>query len=155
VNESFAIRSATVADATIIASQRRAMFQDMRIANQDQLMEMEARFTDWVKPRIERGEYKGWLVTDESGEIIAGAGLWLIDTPPHAVDPYGRRGNILNVYTHPSFRRQGLARRLMNIILDWCRENQIGNLSLQASNDGRALYESLGFKSTNEMRLRL
>lgn len=155
MNESFTIRSATIADAAIISSQRRAMFEDMRAADQDQLTEMQARFTDWVKPRIERGEYKGWLVTNESGEIVAGAGLWLMDSPPHATDTSGRRASILNVYTLPAFRRQGLARRLMQIVLDWCRANQIRTVVLQASNDGRALYESLGFKPTNEMRLQL
>ena len=65
------------------------------------------------------------------------------------------RGNILNVYTERPFRRQGIARRLMHIALDWCRANGIRAVILHASDDGQKLYEQLGFRSTNEMRILL
>jgi ribosomal protein S18 acetylase RimI-like enzyme len=64
-----------------------------------------------------------------------------------------RRGNILNVYTEPGHRRQGMARALMQIALDWCAANQLDIVILHSSDDGRGLYESLGFEATNEMRL--
>lgn len=63
------------------------------------------------------------------------------------------RGNILNVYTEPAHRRSGMARALMQVALEWCAANQVGAVILHASQDGRALYDSLGFTSTNEMRL--
>jgi GNAT superfamily N-acetyltransferase len=67
--------------------------------------------------------------------------------------PGSRRGNILNVYTHPDYRQQGMARALMETALGWCRANRIGCVILHASADGRPLYEALGFQATNEMRL--
>jgi GNAT superfamily N-acetyltransferase len=73
--------------------------------------------------------------------------------PPHLVSPRSRRGNILNVYTLPSFRRQGIARRLIEVALNWCRANGIRNVILHASDEGQPLYKSLGFEQTNEMRL--
>ena len=78
-----------------------------------------------------------------------------MDWPPHMIGPGARRGNILNVYTQPGSRRQGIARRLMEVALDWCRGNGIRAVILHASEDGRALYEKLGFQPTNEMRLLL
>ena len=70
--------------------------------------------------------------------------------------PGGRwRGNILNVYTEPAHRRQGMARALMQIALDWCRANGVGAVILHASPDGRTLHESLGFVATNETRVML
>ena len=87
--------------------------------------------------------------------IAAGVGLWLMDWPPHMIDSGPRRGNILNVYTRPQSRRLGLARRLMETALAWCRHNGVRAVILHASADGRPLYESLGFKSTNEMRLEI
>lgn len=38
-------------------------------------------------------------------------------------------------------------------MLAWCDTRGIRRLSLHASVEGRALYETLGFTSTNEMRL--
>jgi GNAT superfamily N-acetyltransferase len=60
---------------------------------------------------------------------------------------------VLNVYCEPPHRRRGLARALMDAILDWCRERSISRVSLHASDEGRPLYEGLGFTATNEMRL--
>ena len=70
-------------------------------------------------------------------------------------DPSGLRALVLNVYTEPEFRRRGIARRIMETAIGWCREQGLGSVSLHASDFGRALYESLGFRQTNEMRLYL
>jgi hypothetical protein len=43
----------------------------------------------------------------------------------------------------------------MATMVTWCRAERMGFLYLHASDDGRPLYEGMGFKSTNEMRLRL
>ena len=150
----FHIRPATVNDAALIAHHRRAMFADMGFADTARLEAMEAEFTVWVRERLERNVYLGWFVMD--GEtVVAGAGLWLMDWPPHIIGAKAQRGNILNVYTQPAYRRRGLARQLMNVILDWCQANGVETVILHASNEGRALYESLGFKATNEMRIQL
>jgi GNAT superfamily N-acetyltransferase len=62
---------------------------------------------------------------------------------------------VLNVYTEPQHRRQGLARKLMLVVLDWCRANRVRPVILHSSDEGRPLYESLGFRPTSEMRLPL
>ena len=59
------------------------------------------------------------------------------------------------MYTDPEFRRQGIARRLMQTMIDWCRKEGFVRVDLHASDKGRPLYESLGFEPTNEMRLNL
>jgi GNAT superfamily N-acetyltransferase len=147
------IRTATVDDAALIAHHRRAMFTDMGNTDMARLELMESEFTDWVREKLARNEYLGWFVVNADGEVVAGAGLWLMDWPPHIVGAGARRGNILNVYTHPDYRKRGSARRLMTTILDWCRANRLDTVILHASDEGRALYESLGFKATNEMRM--
>lgn len=147
------VRRATAADAPLITHHRRAMFEDMGRTDHAQLDDMARRFEPWVREALAQGEYLGWFVVNESGEVVAGAGLWLMEWPPHVLDDADRRGNVLNVYTRPDYRRQGLARRLMTVILDWCREHRIPTVILHASDQGRALYESLGFFASNEMRI--
>ncbi len=151
----FSIRSATVADAPTIVAHRRAMFEDMGERATDKLDAMSAAFETWVTERLVRGEYRGWLVTDAQNQIVAGAGLWLLAWPATPKDQSAQRGYIFNIYTQPAFRRRGLARQLMQVILDWCRAQSIRVVGLHASDDGRALYKALGFEPTNEMRLKL
>ncbi len=155
MNPSFTLRTATLAEIPTIVAHRRAMFEEMGYRNRAELDLMDASVEDWYREKMELNEYIEWFAVDSAGEIVAGAGLWLMDSPPHPIDPSTRRGNILNVYTQPDYRRRGLAKRLMLTILDWCREHGIRTVILHASDTGRAIYESLGFRPTNEMRIQL
>ena len=131
------------------------MFQDMGYTDEAAMTAMSAKFRPWLLAHMNAGDYLAWLISAPEGTIAAGAGLWLMDWPPHMIGNGSRRGNILNVYTHPDFRRRGLARELMRAALAWCGGNGVDTVILHASLDGRSLYESMGFTPTNEMRIRL
>ena len=151
----FVVRVGAAGDSGTIVRHRRAMFSEMGYRDQPALDKMCAAFEPWLARKMETGEYLAWFAVEAKGSIVAGLGLWLMDWPPHMIGPGSRRGNILNVYTNPDSRRQGLARRLMQVALEWCRANHIRAVILHSSNEGRPLYEKLGFRSTNEMRLML
>jgi len=149
------VRTATVNDAPVIVSHRRNMFRDMGYRDEGALDSMAMKFLAWLQAKMRSREYLTWLAVTSDNSVIAGAGLWLMDWPPHMIGTSSKRGNILNVYTEPEFRHRGLARLLTQAALEWCRSNGIDCVILHASAEGRALYESLGFQPTNEMRIRL
>lgn len=153
--EGFTVRRASAQDLETLVAHRRGMFHDMGYHDQTALDSMSTKFRPWLLARMNAGEYLAWLAITPEGFIAAGGGLWLMDWPPHMVGSGPRRGNILNVYTKPEFRRRRLARRLMEVIVQWCRENGVDTVILHASPEGRALYESMGFVATNEMRISL
>ena len=148
------IRQAALEDAPTLVAHRRAMFRDMGYHDEAALDAMSIRFLPWVERMMRASEYLAWLAVADDGRIAAGAGLWLMDWPSHMVGSSDRRGNILNVYTEPDFRRRGLARIVTVAAMDWCRDNGVDCVILHASEEGRPLYESLGFERTNEMRIR-
>jgi GNAT superfamily N-acetyltransferase len=151
----FVIRVGAAGDAKTIVAHRRAMFSEMGYRDDEALDKMCDAFEPWLVGKMESGEYLAWFAVGANGGVAAGLGLWLMDWPPHMIGPGARRGNILNVYTEPPSRRLGLARLLMETALAWCRDNGIRAVILHASAEGRPLYESMGFKSTNEMRIAL
>ena len=153
--EGFILRRASTADLDTLVLHRRETFRDMGYAEGVAMESMCTRFRDWLLKNMNCGEYHAWLICAPDGLAAAGAGLWLMDWTPHMIGNGSRRGNILNVYTAEKFRRRGLARCLMQAVLDWSRENQIDTVILHASSAGRSLYESMGFEATNEMRIRL
>jgi GNAT superfamily N-acetyltransferase len=130
------------------------MFAAMGYSDNSALNAMAAKFLPWVEAKMHAHEYLAWFAISAHGKIAAGAGLWLMDWPAHMLGS-GPRGNILNVYTEPEFRRRGLSRWLMKSVLDRCHCNHIDLVILHASPEGRALYDSLGFLPTNEMRIGL
>ncbi|SPE43398.1 GCN5-related N-acetyltransferase [Candidatus Sulfopaludibacter sp. SbA3] len=149
------LQQATLQDVETIVEHRWAMFRDMGHGDEAALQMMATAFRPWLCQKMEEGEYLAWFVTGPDGTVAAGLGLWLMDWPPHMVGPGSRRGNILNVYTRPECRRQGMARALMQTALAWCGANGIRAVILHASDEGRALYQKLGFQATNEMRIML
>ena len=64
----------------------------------------------------------------------------------------GRQGLIVNVYVERDWRRRGIAALLMRRLLADVDSLDLMSVVLHASPDGRALYRSLGFAATNEMR---
>ena len=152
--EGFAVRRASADDIDTLIAHRRSMFVDMGYRDEIALDSMAAQCHGWLLSRMSSGEYLAWLAIAPEGSIAAGAGLWLMDWPPHMIGS-GRRGNILNVYTEVEFRRRGLAGELMKSAMQWCRSNKVDTVVLHASPDGRRLYESMGFVATNEMRIQL
>lgn len=103
---------------------------------------------------MQEGKYLGW-VGYEGGVPLASAGLLILDWPPHPFDPEGeQRAYLLNVYVDPEYRKQGIARGLVQTCTEEARRRGIRVVTLHASDAGRPLYEGLGFKATNEMMLR-
>ena len=140
-------------DLEIIVGHRREMFFDIGHRDVRKLEGMSEKFRVWLRRKMETGEYLAWFAIGDDEVVMAGAGLWLMDWPPHMIGDGRWRGNIVNVYTEKGFRRRGLARELMKAVMDWCEKNDVGTVVLHASAEGKALYESLGFEGTNEMRL--
>lgn len=144
-------RRAKPGDAAVISRHRRLMFEAMGHSDVGKLDAMEAAYVGWVRERLARDEYLGWLVVTPEGFAASGLGLWVRELPPNPADMCGRRGYIFNVYTYPDYRRRGLARQLIMESLAWCRDNGIQAVTLHYSEDGRSLYESIGFTVHNEM----
>ena len=108
----------------------------------DELVECSRRY-------FLQGEQTTVLALD-NGRAVGCASVSYIEMMPTFSHPTGRRGHIMNVYTHKSFRRQGIARQMMNMLIEDARAKGATELSLDATEQGRPLYESLGFKASGE-----
>ncbi|MEO8028397.1 MAG: GNAT family N-acetyltransferase [Bryobacteraceae bacterium] len=152
-NSDLRLRRGTLADLAIVMHHRLEMFREMG-STDAQLQAMEASSWPHFRERLADGRYQAWFIEDATGHAAAGVGLSLIEYVPGPRDPQPRRPLVVNVYTEPEYRRRGLARLLMDELIGWCRAQGFPSVVLHASDDGRRLYESLGFIPTNEMRLR-
>jgi GNAT superfamily N-acetyltransferase len=156
------IRLASIEDAGIIAHHRAGMFRDMGSAPVEALSVLREAAVEAIREMFESDTYVGWLayVAGEPGHVVAGVGVHLrrVQPFPRTRDDgsveitQGRQALIVNVFTEPAFRRLGIARNLMETLMEWASTAGVDALVLHAAPDGRHLYESLGFSQTNEMR---
>jgi len=148
------IRDATAADIPEILRHRRRMYEDMQYNDAAALDATIALSAAFLRVAMSEGSFRAWLAC-AADQVVAGGAVLISPWPAHPYDLECRRATILNVYTDPPFRRHGIARQLMQTIIAWCREQGFARVTLHASDDGRHLYESLGFELSNEMRLKL
>jgi GNAT superfamily N-acetyltransferase len=163
MSERFAIRLATIADAALIATHRARMFQDMGDLPPEPFETLREKSLISLRALLARGEYIGWLAlpVQDLGIVAGGAGVQIRHVLPHPLTrskgaktiAQGRHAIILNVFTEPEWRRQGVALLLLRRIIEWSRDERLDSLVLHSSEAGRSLYERLGFVRTNEMRL--
>jgi GNAT superfamily N-acetyltransferase len=154
IDPRYRIRRAALADAKIIARHRTAMFCDRGEVGGGDVARLETASFVYLRQMMAERRYLGWLMERE-GEVVAGGGLVVSQILPRpGIVEGGAQALIVNVYCEPAHRRLGLARALMEAMLNWCTEEGIANVTLHASESGRPLYESLGFVRTNEMRWR-
>ena len=135
------------------------MFRDMGSANPSIEAMLREAATTAILEAMAADEYVAWVAhpVGESDRVVAGAGVQLRRLLPRPDGEgkrllRGREGIVLNVYVASQYRRRGIARRLMEEILAWVPTTDVVQLVLHASDEGRRLYESLGFVPTNEMR---
>ena len=133
------------------------MFQDMGQVPPHLAAPLREASERALAPLLASGEYVGWFATDAAGDVIAGAGVHIKPQLPRIAlsgDSVAESPAplVVNVYTEPAWRGRGVARALMQCLMQWAVEQDYERVVLHASDDGRPLYVSLGFTPTNEMR---
>ncbi len=147
---------------------------EIRIATKDDiedLMHIRLEMLKVVNDLSEEYEYSDEMVYESreyflngdhltvlaiDGNMVIGcASMSFIRIMPTFDHPTGRRAHLMNVYTRYEYRRQGIARKMVEFLIDKTWENGATEISLDATSLGRPLYESMGFiDSTESMVLR-
>ena len=149
----FIIRVAGIDDVPLLIEHRRKMWWDMGRRDPAALQLMDAAAREYFPVAVANGSYRGYFATTAAGATVGGGGIVISPWPGSLGQREPRRAMILNLYVEREFRRRGIARALMEAMITWCRENAFVSVGLHASDEGRPLYEQLGFQPTNEMRL--
>ncbi len=110
---------------------------------------------DW-RPRTERHFAEqmaegamAWFVAEEDGHIVGTAAAFLSSGRSNVL--LDVTATLAGIYVVPGYRRRGIAREVTLAAMAWCKERGCVSIRLQASEAGRPLYESLGFRTFREM----
>jgi ribosomal protein S18 acetylase RimI-like enzyme len=82
----------------------------------------------------------------EDTEIVATALLLIIEKPANPNFITGKTGMVLNVYTKEEYRRRGIAKQLIEMLLEDAQNFKLDFVELKATKEGYDLYKKIGFK---------
>lgn len=138
------VRTAVPSDAEELVRLRVVMFEAMG---------RDVTLGDWQRPAVEmfRRELGGTgliatVVDAPGGGLAACAAAFVRPDMPRPGDVGEVMGHVHNVCTDPDWRRQGLARLVVTALVERLDALGVTKSDLHASEEGRSLYESLGFK---------
>jgi GNAT superfamily N-acetyltransferase len=144
--DELSIRRATADDADEMARLRRDMQAELLTTGGRTLsLDDAARHNrDYFREKLPSGEFVAFLA--ETGGVIAGtSGMVVYRAPPTPGNPTGVEGYIMNMYTVPAYRGQGIATRLLERLVEHARGLGARRVWLRASDFGRPVYERFGF----------
>ncbi|MBQ3841257.1 MAG: GNAT family N-acetyltransferase [Ruminiclostridium sp.] len=140
-------RKATKDDIELLMSLREEM---LRIVNG---LPEDHRFSDVMTENSRRYFLEGdqtTVIALDNGKAAACASISYIEVMPTFSHPTGKRAHLMNVYTNAAYRRQGIARKLVTMLIDEAKERGVTEIGLDATDSGRPLYEALGFRASGE-----
>ena len=115
---------------------------------------------DWLQKTIQFVErayqelsYK-CFVAEIEGNIVGSASCQILELYPMLSEAY-QKGYIWGVYDDSAHRRKGIATKLMNRAASYLQMIGCTQVVLHASDLGKELYFSLGYRESNEMVLHL
>ena len=143
-----------------LSSEDLDVFIEMRI---NQLLEegaaeeidLRPSLRDYYQRHLADGTFVSWLAVDDN-KIIGTSGMSFVEKPPYFGCPSGKIGLLSSMYTDKAYRRQGIAKHLLSLVIEEARKFGCGTVQITASDMGVLLYTDFGFvKNKNFMQYKL
>ena len=148
-------RRATSNDANALTRLRIEFLKEVQPAETRQYSEVELQVSlnEYFSKNLENEQFVAVLAVFD-GEIIATSGLCFFQITPGFTLIDGREAYILNIFTLPKWRGNGIGKRIFELILQEAIGRGYKRIALHATDEGRPMYEKFGFKlSGDEMTL--
>ncbi len=136
---------ATAQDIGMLTELRIAYLQeDLGEINNADLKLIESLLPGYYEKHLNK-DLKVYVVRNER-DIVSCAFLLIVEKPMSPSFITGKTGIVLNVYTKPEYRKKGYAKKLMNMMLEDAKAENVSIIELKATEDGYSLYRSVGFE---------
>lgn len=147
-------RKATLDDLEILTETRIEVLRAANQLNGDvDMSEVKKHSYEYYQNSLENDTHLAYLIFDDDKFVGAG-GISYFQVMPTYHNPTGKKAYIMNMYTNPNYRRQGIAYKTLDLLVADARKKGIIAISLEATEMGRSLYEKYGFlKMNDEMEL--
>jgi GNAT superfamily N-acetyltransferase len=150
------IREGTPVDLELLTHLRLEFLSERTGTPRDEVLGTLAEPTRaYLLERFAAGDLWTWFAEDD-GTCVGVVTVVIDHTPPRPSDLRVQQGHVLNMFVRPERRREGIGRRLLSAAIDAAKVRGLRMLVLHATDDGRPLYEGLGFADPGDwMELRL
>lgn len=139
------IRSIGLPEVDTLISYRMAYLEEMQ-GNREKAFrkELQENLKNYFSTALEGNRFFAFLA-ELNGEAVSFGAMVLKKIPGDFNKPFYLEGDILNMYTIPSFRRKGISAMILEKLIEEAKKRGISKVSLHTSKDGEKLYRKFGF----------
>lgn len=112
--------------------------------------ELLAANRDYYTRNIANGCHHAYVANCSGVEAGCGS-VCLSEELPSPDNPSGKCGYLMNIYVKSEFRQHGVGHAIVKQLIEEARKHGCGKIYLETTNEGRSLYESLGFRDLPDM----
>lgn len=117
--------------------------------------DLKPALLDYYNRHMADGTFVSYIAVD-GDKIVGTSGMSFVEKPPYFGCPSGKLGLLSSMYTDNNYRRQGIAKKLLSMVVDEARAYGCGVVQITASDMGVLLYSDFGFvKNGNFMQYKL
>lgn len=114
------------------------------LSNDEDMSLVEKESLRYYHECFDDDSHTAYLVFD--GDTFVGAGgISFFKVMPTFHNPSGKKAYIMNMYTSPLYRRQGIAYKTLDLLVQEAKSRGIDLISLEATEMGKPLYRMYGF----------
>ena len=99
---------------------------------------------DYYDRHMAEGTFVSYVALD-GDKIVGTSGISFVEKPPYFGCPSGKMGLLSSMFTDPAYRRQGIAKELLDRVVKEAKAYGCGTVQITASDMGVKLYTSYGF----------
>lgn len=103
---------------------------------------------DYYKRHFYDGTFVAWLAADD-GRIVGTSGMSFMEKPPYYSCPSGKIGLLSSMYVIKEYRRKGIAKALLDKVVNEAKDYDCGAIQVKASDAGVLLYTNYGFRKNS------
>ena len=107
-------------------------------------IDLTGALRQYYEKHMADGTFFSWIALD-GGEIVGTSGMSVVEKPPYFGCPTGKIGLLSGMFTHPAYRRQGIAKELLSRVIADAKNAGCGTVQITASDMGVKLYTAFGF----------
>ena len=91
-----------------------------------------------------------FAVDEDRDQIIGCGGICYQDEMPSPDNAGGKNGYLMNIYTLPEYRRQGIGRKIVEFLICDARDRGTEKIYLESSDAAKKLYYEIGFSDMQD-----
>lgn len=146
-----AIRKASIDDLSLLMKWRMEVIHEVfNLAPDMDCNALERANQKYYEKSLPTEEHLACFACCET-EIVGCGGICFSHEMPSPENPSGQCAYLMNIYTRPASRKQGIGRAIVRWLIAQALDRHITKIYLETSRKGQSMYQHMGFQLMSDM----